>query len=176
MPENNMNNINTAGNAVFPVKKEKGFSLVEVIIALTILLVSVLGVFAVFTYATVYNSGNSRRSQALSILQQEVELIRSAKFTPTITDNYAPTTPDNGRRDITGGTKAARIVKGIDGASYKVETIVDNDPVLVGVQSEADTPATKLKEITLVVTPQSRVGSWVVAYPTKVVFRRVRAN
>lgn len=81
-------------------KKEDGFTLVEVIIALVILMISVMGIFAVFTYATVYNTGNSMRSQALSTLQKEVEMIRSAKFTPTITDNYTPGTSDDGRRDL----------------------------------------------------------------------------
>ena len=158
-------------------KGESGFTLIEVIIALVILLIAVLGIFAAFTFAITYNTGNSRRSQALSVLQEEVELLRAAKFTPTVTDAFAPSTPDNGRRDITGGTKALKTVtsKG-DGSSYTILTVVDNDPVAAGVQDEATRPNPAMKEITLTVTPQSTNGSWVVAYPTKVVFRRVRAN
>jgi Tfp pilus assembly protein PilV len=154
---------------------ETGFSLVEVIIALIILLVAILGIFSVFAYSTSHNTGNNMRSQALSVLQKEVELIRSAKFTPTITDNYTPGTPDDGRRDLTGGTKAARTVTAVDGTTYTVETIVDNDPVTAGVQTTNETTTT-LKEITLIVTPRRANGSWVTAYPTRVVFRRVRAN
>jgi Tfp pilus assembly protein PilV len=158
-------------------KKDDGFTLVEVIIALVILMISVMGIFAVFAYATVYNTGNSMRSQALSTLQAEAEKIRSAKFTPTITDNYTPGTPDDGRRDLTGGTKAARTVTAVNGTTYTVQTIVDNDPFTVGVQNDAAVPNPKLKEITLTVTPQSsRPGSWVVANPVRVVYRRVRAN
>jgi Tfp pilus assembly protein PilV len=157
--------------------KEDGFTLVEVIIALVILMISVMGIFAVFTYATVYNTGNSMRSQALSILQQEVEKIRSAKFTPTITDNYTPGTPDDGRRDLRGGTKPTRPATALNGTTYTVQTIVDNDPFATGVQTETDVPNPKLKEITITVTPQSSTpGSWVVANPIRVVFRRVRAN
>ncbi len=158
-------------------KAENGFSLIEVIIALVILVIAVLGIFAAFTYSTTYNAGNSNRSQALSVLQEEVELLRSAKFTSNVTDAYPPSTPDNGRRDITGGTKAVRIVtsKG-DGGTYTVLTVVDNDPVAPGVQNEIAKPNPPLKEITLTVTPQTINGSWVTAFPTRVVFRRVRAN
>src|SRR5215203_3940573 len=62
--------------------REGGFSVIEVVIALVILMVTVMGVFAAFTYATVYNSGNNKRSQALSVMQREVELLRSLKFNP----------------------------------------------------------------------------------------------
>lgn len=160
-------------------KDESGFSLIEVIIALVILLIVVLGVFAAFTFATAYNAGNSRRSQALSVLQEEVELLRSAKFTRNGTDNYAPTTPDNGRRDLTGGTKTLKTVtsKG-DGSVYTVQTIVDDDPFAAGIDVDSCLPScTKtLKEITVIVTPQAVTGSWVTAFPTKFVFRRVRSN
>ncbi|MGI8639609.1 MAG: type IV pilus modification PilV family protein [Pyrinomonadaceae bacterium] len=145
---------------------ESGFSLVEVIIALVILLISVLGVFAAFTFATAYNGGNSRRSQALSVFQQEIELLRSAKFTPTIYNDPL----------LTGGVKTPRTVTSLgDGANYLVETTVDNDPFTSGVQTGGDNTTT-LKEITITVTPQSVNGSWVLAYKTKVVLRRVRAN
>lgn len=156
--------------------KEDGFSLIEVIIALVILMVAILGIFAVFAYSTTFNTGNNMRSQALSVLQKEVEMIRSAKFTPTITDNYTPTTPDDGRRDITGGTKSARTVTAIDGTKYTIQTIVDNDPFTSGIQNDTNVPYPTLKEITVTITPQASNGNWVVAYPTKAVFRRVRAN
>jgi len=157
-------------------KNECGFTLVEVIIALVILMISVMGIFAVFAFATVYNTGNSMRSQALSILQREVEMIRSAKFTPTITDNYTPGATDDGRRDLRGGTKTPRTVTAVNGTTYTVETIVDNDPFTTGVQNDTDVPNPRLKEITLTVTPQSNNSGWVVANPVRVVFRRVRAN
>ena len=141
---------------------ESGFSLIEVMIALGILLIAVLGIFATFTYATIHNGGNSRRSQALSVFQQEIELLRSAKFTPTIMDAA-----------LTGGTKTPKTVTAADGFKYLVEVRIDDDPAAPGVQTDN---AKTLKEITLLVTPQAINGSWVVAFPTKMVFRRVRAN
>ena len=178
--ENHKPTINTDGTESIPAaekKGESGFSLIEVIIALVILLIAVLGIFAAFTFATTLNTGNSRRSQSLSVLQEEVELLRAAKFTPTVTDPFAPSNPDNGRRDITGGTKPLKTVvsKG-DGLTYTILTVVDNDPVMPGVQDEAAKPNPAMKEITLTVTPLSTNGNWIIAYPTKFVFRRVRAN
>lgn len=142
---------------------EKGFSLIEMIIALLVLLVAILGIFATFTFATIYNGGNSRRSQALSILQKESERLRSAKFTPTIMDS-----------SLAGGTKTPRIeTNPADGFSYLVEIKVDDDPFTTGVQVNN---SRTLKEITLRVTPQNVSGSWVVAVPTSIIIRRVRAN
>lgn len=54
---------------------EGGFSLVEVVFAMIILLIVLLGVFITFAYAVNYNAGNSARAQALTILQKEVELM-----------------------------------------------------------------------------------------------------
>lgn len=147
-------------------KNENGFSLIEVMIALIVLLISILGVFAVFTYATIYNSGNSRRSQALSVFQQEIELLRSAKFTPTIYNDPL----------LTGGVKTPKVVTSTgDNGNYLVETIVDNDPFTAGIQTTGD-DTTKLKEITIKVTPQNSNGGWIVSFPTTVVLRRNRAN
>src|SRR5438067_13579696 len=65
---------------------EAGFSLIEVVCALVIILIALLGVVFAFTYAITYNAGNSSRSQCLAVLQQEVEQIRAAQFTCVFTD------------------------------------------------------------------------------------------
>lgn len=152
-----------------------GFTLLEVVIAMVILMVAVLGVFAAFTYSTRYNTGNSQRSQALSVFQKEVELLRSAKFTPGIVDSTI-NTPDNGQRDITGGIKADRVVTSADGRTYLVHTEIDDDPFTAGVQVNPVPTAPTLKEITLTVTPQGADGNWVTASKATIIFRRVRAN
>lgn len=160
--------INKDKNKFFLSKQANanGFSLIEVMIALVVLLVCILGIFAAFTFATIYNAGNSRRSQALSVFQGKIEALRSAKFTPTIYNDPL----------LTGGTKTPEVVTLTgDNSKYLVETIVDNDPIASGIQSTGD-DTTKLKEITITVTPQSVNGSWVTAYKTRVVLRRTRAN
>lgn len=143
-------------------KGEDGFSLVEVIIAMIVLLVALLGVFLTFTYAVNYNAGNNSRSQALSILQQEVELLRSAKFTPGVTDAA-----------LTGGTKTPKIITSADASRFRVEITVDDDPFTNGVQTDA---TKTLKEITVRVTSESPTPGWQTAVPATVFMRRVRSN
>lgn len=153
---------------------EAGFSLVEVVIAMVIFLIALLGVFITFTYAVNYNAGNSSRAQALAVLQQEVELMRSAKFTPTHTDNFTPTVPDDGRRDITGGTKPSRTVTSADGKRFIVDVKVDNNPLTQVVDDES--VSTTFKEITVTVTLDSPTPGWQTAIPATVIVRRVRGN
>ncbi len=153
--------------------REDGFSLVEAVVALVILLIVVSGVFVTFTYAVNYNAGNNTRAQALAVLQQEVELMRSAKFTPAKTDNYPIVTPDDGRRDITGGVKTARIVTAANGNSFKVQTTVDDDPFTAGVQVDS---TKTIKEITVTVTLNNPTPGWQTAVPATIVLRRVQAN
>lgn len=163
---------------------EGGFTLIEMIIALLILFIVVMGVFAAVTYATKFNYGNSQRSQGLSVLQREVELLRSAKFTPaTVSQTTTPTptcaTPDNGSRDITGGTKAPEVRCGVDGTLYQVVTQIDDDPTTPNV---VDTDVVSiyhpsLKEIKVEVIPAgAKPNEWVTANKIVAVFRRVKAN
>lgn len=148
---------------------ECGFSLIEVIIALVILMIAVMGIFAAFTYATVYNSGNSRRSQALSVLQREVELLRSIKFSPLV----APAVI-NPR--LAGGVKLPNEVTAADGSRYLMEVTVDDDPFIPNTPNPQIDAAKTIKEITLTVTPAGSNGTWIAANRAQVIFRRVRSN
>ena len=141
---------------------QSGFSLVEVIVALVIFLVVFLGLVSVFTYAVKYNAGNNSRSQALAVLQQEVELYRSAKYTPRAIDS-----------NLTGGTKTPKTVTAADGNSFRIQTVVDDDPSTTAVDIST---TTTLKEITVIVTLDSPTPGWQTAIPAKVVLRRARAN
>lgn len=142
--------------------KDGGFTLIEVIIAMVILMIVLLGVFVSFTYAVNYNAGNNSRAQALSVLQQEIELLRSAKFTPSITD-----------ANLLGGAQPARVVSSADGNRFRVQITVDDDPFAGGVQ--VDTTKT-LKEVTLTITLEKPTPGWQTAVPARVILRRVRAN
>lgn len=159
-------------------RRESGFTLIEMVIALVILFIVVMGVFAAFAYATKFNRGNSQRSQAVSLFQREIELLRSAKFTPHTVSQVQTSTPtcaspDNGQRDIRGGVRAPEVRCGIDGTVYLVTTTVDDDPTKAGL---VDVNAS-IKEITLEAIPQGvEPGSWVTANRVRIVMRRVRAN
>jgi len=157
-------------------KREGGFTLIEAVIALVILMIVVTGVFAAFTFAATLNTGNSRRSQALSVMQKEVELLRSAKFVVGSTDSYTPTDCNDPRRNLTGtpdGTPRRMACPAIDGMTYLIETEIDDDPFTDGQQINA---TRHLKEIRVTVTQPARAGSWETAYATRAIFRRVRAN
>ncbi len=141
---------------------QAGFSLVEITIAMVIFLVAVLGVFMSFAYAVSYNSGNSSRAQALALLQQKAEQIRSAKFVPTSTDSI-----------LLGGTKPGDVVTAPDGHLYKLQVTVDDDPFTAGIQTDS----TKLlKEVNITVSLERPTPGWQTSIPATVVLRRVRGN
>jgi type II secretory pathway pseudopilin PulG len=142
---------------------EAGFSLVEVTVAFAIFFIAMLAILASFTFAVNYNAGNSSRAQALAILQEKVEVMRSKKFTPGITDP-----------ELYGGTKTPEQVTSADGNKYRIQVIVDNDPYTAGVQDE--TTATTMKEVSVIVSLDRPTPGWQTAVPAKVILRRTRAN
>lgn len=146
-------------------RDEAGFSLIEVLCALVIILIALLGVAFAFTYAINYNAGNHSRSQALAILQQEVEQMRSAKFTPTVTDS-----------SLTGGTKPLKTVRSPAGTYFTIQVVIDNDPFTAGIQDDAAVPIPTLKEISVTTQLSSPSPGWQTAIPATIMLRRVRAN
>lgn len=146
-------------------QNEAGFSLVEAACAMVILLIALVGVSTTFTYAVNYNAGNNSRAQALAILQQEVEVLRSKKFTP------APNGTDEALR---GGEKPERIVTASNGSRFRVKIKVDNNPRTAAIDDES--VSTTIKEITVTVTLDSPTPGWQTAVPATVLLRRVRSN
>jgi type II secretory pathway pseudopilin PulG len=155
------------GNTKRLLSDERGVTLLEVIIALLVLMIAVMGVFAAFTYSTMYNTGNSKRSQALSVLQAEVEVLRSVKFNPP------PAVID---ASLAGGVKPDKTVVAADGAQYLIQTTIDDDPFTPNTPDPQIDATKTLKEITITVTPGGTNGTWVTANRTRVIFRRVRSN
>jgi prepilin-type N-terminal cleavage/methylation domain-containing protein len=141
---------------------QEGFSLIEVSIAMVVFLIAVLGVFISFAYAVSYNSGNSSRAQALALLQQKVEQMRSARFVPTFTDDA-----------LKGGTKTPEVVTGPDGNPYRLDVVVDDDPFTADVQIDD----TKLfKEVSVTVRLEAPTPGWQSSVPATIILRRVRGN
>lgn len=154
-------NASTAGTG--PGKRlDSGFSLIEATIAMVIFLIAVLGVFISFTFAINYNAGNNSRAQALAVLQQKVEQLRSAKFTPTVTDS-----------GLTGGVKDPEIIVAPNGDRFRINVTVDDDPFTAGVQTDA---TRLLKEVLVTVTLDSPTPGWQTSVPATIVLRRVRGN
>lgn len=141
---------------------EAGFSLIEVVLALVILLVALLGVFMAFTWSVIYNAGNNSRSQALAILQQQVERSRSAKFTPAVTDST-----------LEGGVQPVKLVVLPNNNKFRVNIAVDDDPNTAGVQIDN---STTVKEIIIAVSLDRPTPGWQTSVPATVVLQRVRSN
>ncbi|MDH3494826.1 MAG: prepilin-type N-terminal cleavage/methylation domain-containing protein [Acidobacteriota bacterium] len=141
---------------------EKGFSLIEVVLALVVLLVALLGVFLAFTWAIIYNAGNNSRSQALAIMQQQVEKMRSGKFTPTVIDSA-----------LSGGVQPVKTVILPNNNRFRVNIVVDDDPFAAGVQVDN---TTTVKEVTVAVSLDRPTPGWQASVPAVVILRRVRAN
>jgi len=171
------------------INSEQGFSMIEVVIALVIIMIALLGVFATLTYAVTYNAGNKSRSQTLAVMQQEVERYRAAKFNSTTTDsNASPASPGacltTGLRDLRGRNESTCLVTAVDNRQFEVRSKVDNDPSVAGVQVEgyqclspqnAPIPCA-IKEITIEVRLAAPSPGWQTAIPMKTVLRRTRGN
>jgi prepilin-type N-terminal cleavage/methylation domain-containing protein len=140
---------------------QAGFSLVEVTISMVIFLIAIMGVFFSFAYAVSYNAGNNSRAQALAILQQKVEQMRSLKFVPTSVD-----------AKLNAGTTTQTVTLA-DGNKFAVKVTVDDNPSIPDVQTDT---TTKFKEVTVIVSLERPTPGWQTAVPAKVVLRRVRGN
>ncbi len=171
---------------------ESGFSLVESIVAMLIITIALLGALQAINYSVLYNYGNATRAQNLALLQQEVERLRAAKFTPAGTDN-APLPGDgscrpDAQRDITGGKKICTI-SAPNGGEFRVTTCVDDNPFggqpceirydadgnEVGADGDIDV-ATRVKEIAVEVKLAAPSPGWQTAIPARVVLRRSIGN
>jgi lipoprotein-anchoring transpeptidase ErfK/SrfK len=129
---------------------------------MVVFLIASLGVYNSIIYSVTYNAGNNSRSQALVVLQQEVELLRSAKFTPEVMNE-----------SLNGGTRIPKIINAADGSRFIVQTEIDDDPLTSGIQVNNNTT---LKELTITVSMDTPTPGWQTAVPTTVVLQRVRAN
>jgi Tfp pilus assembly protein PilV len=158
-----------------PNDNESGFSLIEACVAILVLTIALLGTFQAFSYAIAYNAGNKVRAEALSVMQREVELLRSAKFSPAYTDPALAGTDDAGR--TTAYTSPS-------GSVFRITDVIDNDPTAAGSQAEgticrtpqgAATDCT-IKEITITVRLEAPSPGWQTARPATTVLRRTRGN
>jgi prepilin-type N-terminal cleavage/methylation domain-containing protein len=151
---------------------ESGFSLIEVMIAFVIILVAMLGVAQAFTFAIAYNYGNKTRGQALAVMQDEIELLRSKKFTPGFTDP-----------DLTGGIHT-KTVTTTSGSTFTVQDQVDNEPLVDGTQDDTYTCLSpqavaipcSIKEVTITVRLSAPTAGWQTAIPAVAILRRTRGT
>lgn len=122
-----------------------GFTLLETMIALVVMMIAALGAASVFSYSINYNSGGSDRLVALAIAQEQLERIRSGQFNSTTTDTIL-----NGGTLVQGG-----LVR--NGKRYVLTTTIDDDPTTLGPDIIA---TTSLKRITVAVAPENVSQGW----------------
>ena len=71
---------------------EKGFTLIETVASLLVMMIGGLGICAVFAYAIKNNTGSRDRALALAVAQQQMERYRQMKFIdPALTAHEATT-------------------------------------------------------------------------------------
>lgn len=156
-----------------PGKCESGFSLVEVIVAGTIMIILSVGLLTVFEYVVRINRGENLRMQALTVLQAEVEHYRSLKFVPGL--ETAADLNNHRAAELRGaaspGTTYTRPQRtSADGRVFNITaTVVNLTPSTVE-------ELCKFKEITIVATPAVAETGWLANLRTDVTFQRVRSN
>jgi len=121
---------------------ESGFTLIEAMIALLLMLIVALGSASLFSFSIYNNSGGSDRATSLAIAQQALETLRSAQFNATTTDP-----------SLAGATTVQTIL--VEGRTFRLTRTIDDLPATIAPDVD---PTTNLKGITVTVVPQSRGG------------------
>ena len=117
-------------------REERGFTLLETVISLLVMMIAGLGVVTLFAFSVNYNKGAADRARAFALAQQRMEVVRSTPF-----------------NDLNAAFAAANSVAVTQGAQrldvrrFDVTTTIVADMVITG------TP--RRKTITVTVTPQN---------------------
>ena len=138
------------------LRREGGFGLVELLLALTLLNIGLLAVVAAFSAGIVSLNRAGRVTTAGVLADGQMELYRALKWSsirlePSSIPNVAPYTTDSAYNatQVTGSCpgppdecNASRVASGADGKSYRVDTYIF---------SEAPAGGRAVKKVTVVV-------------------------
>jgi Tfp pilus assembly protein PilV len=117
------------------IDSERGFTMIETVVALVVMMVVGLGAASLFMYSTRNNSGAADRAAALAISQQRMERLRSVTFTDAT---------------LSAGTTNTTVTSG--GRRYRVQTVICDTAACGG--------SSTLKKITVQVTPTDAGQIW----------------
>ena len=123
---------------------EKGFTLLETVIAMIVMMTVGLGASALFLYSITNNSAASARAQALAVAQQEMERLRSVPWDDPLLN------PGNTVTAATAGGFRSSVTKNI-------ATVPQFDVTVGGVTRPT------VKRITITVTPILDNARWAAA-------------
>lgn len=149
----------------------KGFTIPEVIIAGTIMIILCVGTLSVFAYIVRINRGNNLRMQALSVLQQKVEYYRSLKFVPGA--GTSADLPNHRVAELYAGTHTLSPITTPNGRAFTITAVVTNVSFSTG--SAEENCLYKSITITAVPTVAENEG-WLQNLHTDVTIQRVRSN
>lgn len=121
---------------------ERGFTILETVIALFITMVVGLGAISLFLFSISFNAGASDRARALALAQQRIEVLRTASYD---TLNSTLATTNTGAVNV-GSTTAGES----DSRTFNVTTTITDDP---------NVSSSRLKIITVTVSP-ANAGRW----------------
>jgi type II secretory pathway pseudopilin PulG len=127
------------------VDREAGFTLIEAVIALLIMLIVALGSASLFSFSIYNNSGGTDRATSLAIAQQALEALRSARFNSTTTDASLNA----------GTTVQSGIIRA--GRRFNLTVVIDDNPATQAIDVN---DGTNLKQITVTVVPQNIGSRW----------------
>lgn len=146
------------------LKKHSGFTLVEVLIAASIMIILCVGTLSVFSYAVKINAGNNLRSQALTVLQAEVEYYRSLKFVrnTTVSDTQ-----------LYAGNYTRPQRTSADGTVFNITVTITNVTHTGSPATEANCTLKEIRINTVMANPQP---GWLANMRTDLTVYRVRAN
>ena len=103
------------------ISGQRGFTLIETVISLVVMMTVSLAVMSLFFYATNYNSGTNDRAIATAIAQEQLEKLRAVSYSDSSlnTGTTGPTT-------VTRGGRGYSVVKTVATATNGLKTITIN--------------------------------------------------
>jgi type II secretory pathway pseudopilin PulG len=161
---------------------QKGFTLVEVIVAGIVMVVLCVGLLTVFSYVTNINRGNNIRAQALAALQQEIEFYRTLRFVPGLrTAADLPNHRHANLYDSTGqpsGSWTRPQVTSASGMVFDVTVTVTNLGYAPDQIPSPSEEACTFKEIVIKAVPAVTQEGWLSddSLKTTITMQRVRTN
>lgn len=123
---------------------EEGFTLLETVIAMIVMMTVGLGASALFLYSITYNAAATGRAQALAVAQQEMERLRSVPWDDPLLD------PGTTLTTATAGGIQSNVTKNI-------ATVPQFDVTVGGVTRPT------VKSITITVAPIRNSAPWAAA-------------
>ena len=121
--------------------RQEGFTIIETVAAMLIMMIAGFGAISLFMFSMNYNSGAADRARGLALAQQRMEILRATPYAnlsavaaamPASENVGSPNSPDNDQR------------------TFNVTTTVADDP---------NVPNSRQKVITVTATP-ANAGRW----------------